>query len=110
MADMRDIIRFSAGGERIFGIVIERYMNPLDEFNIVYADYALHKVYNPDEDAVLMIDNIIIPACDAALADFSLKRQHLKDIGKFCKEIEFMKEAIKSRIKADDLFEDIEPL
>jgi hypothetical protein len=57
-----------------------------------------------------MIDNIIIPACDNALTDFRLKRQHLKDIGKFCDEIEFMKGAMNSKIRTDDLFEDIEPL
>lgn len=110
MADMHDIIKFSCNGEKIFGIVIEHYANPLDEFSIVYADYSLHKVYNIEEDAIMMIDNIIIPACDNALTDFRLRRQHLKDVGKFCDEIEFMKEAMQSKLKTDDLFDDAEPL
>lgn len=110
MADMRDIIKFSCDGEMIFGIVIEHYANPLDDFSIVYADYALHKVYNINEDSILMIDNIIIPACDNALTDFRLKRQHLKDVGKFCDEIEFMKEAMQSKLRTDDLFDDAKPL
>lgn len=110
MADMRDIIKFSCNGEKIFGIIIEHYVNPLDEFNIVYADYSLYKVYNTEEDAVMMIDNVIIPACDNALADFRLRRQHLKDVGKFCDEIEFMKEAMQSKLRTDDLFDDAESL
>jgi hypothetical protein len=106
MADLHDIIAFSCDGEKILGVVIEHYTNPLDDFYVVYADYALHKTHTPDDDASIIIDNVIIPACDAAIADYRLKRQHLKDIGRFHKEIEAMREAVTSKIKPEGLFED----
>ena len=53
MADMHDIIAFSCDGEKILGVVIEHYTNPLDDFFIVYADYALHKYHNPNDTARL---------------------------------------------------------
>ena len=51
MADIRNIIVFSSDGEKILGVVIEHYTNPLDDFYVVYADYALHKFSNPEENA-----------------------------------------------------------
>ena len=62
MADLHDIIVFSSEGEKILGVVIEHYINPLDDFYVVYADYALHKSHNPDEDAIIIMDNVIIPS------------------------------------------------
>ena len=106
MADKHDIIVFSSEGEKILGVVIEHYTNPLDDFYVVYADYALHRSHNPDEDASIIIDNVIIPACDAAIADYRLRRQHLKDIDKFHQEIEAMKQAMLSKMETDTLFED----
>ena len=103
MADLHDIIAFSCDGEKILGVVIEHYTNPLDDFYVVYADYALHKSSNPDEDASIIIDNVIIPACDAALADYRLKRQHLNDMGRLHKDVEALIEAIKSKIDMNDL-------
>lgn len=98
MADIRDIIAFSADGEKILGVVIEHYTNPLDDFYVVYADYALYRSHNPDEDAPVIIDNVIIPACDAAIAEYRLKRQHLSDIGIRHKDIEAIVEAVSSKI------------
>lgn len=106
MADKHDIIVFSSEGEKILGVVIEHYTNPFDDFYVVYADYALHKSHNPDEDASIILDNVIVPACDQALADYRLKRQHLKDMDRFHKEIEAMREALKSKMGAEKLFED----
>lgn len=85
-----EIVVFSSEGEKILGVVIDHYTNPLDDFYVIYADYALHKSHNPDEDASIVIDNVIIPACDEALADFRIKRQHLKDIERFHEEIELL--------------------
>ena len=107
MADMHDIIAFSCDGEKILGVVIEHYINPLDDFFIVYADYALHKYHNPNEDAQIIIDNVIIPACDAAIADYRMRRQHLMDIRKCHKEIEALIEAAASRIQYSDGDEEI---
>ncbi len=106
MADIRDIIVFSSEGEKILGVVVEHYTNPLDDFYIVYADYALHKSHNPDEDASIIIDNVIIPACDAAIAEYRLKRQHLVDIGRRRSDIEAIVDAISSKIGLDDVFAD----
>ena len=104
MADLHDIIAFSSEGEKILGVVIEHYTGPLDDFYVIYADYALHKSHNPDEDASIIIDNVIIPACDAAIAEYRLKRQHLVDMNKARKDIESFVEAIKSKIGLDDIF------
>jgi hypothetical protein len=106
MTDNHDIIAFSVDGEKILGVVIEHYTNPLDDFYIVYADYALHKSHNPDEDADLVIDNVIIPACDAAIAEYRLKRQHLRDMDKCHRDIEALIGAINSDMETDGLFED----
>ena len=106
MADNHDIIVFSSDGEKILGVVIEHYTNPLDDFYVVYADYALHKSHNPDEDASVIIDNVIIPACDAAIAEYRLKRQHLIDINRTRKDIEAIVDAIASKIGLDDVFAD----
>lgn len=102
---MHDIIVFSSEGEKVLGIVIEHYTNPLDDFYVVYANYTLYKSYSPDKDALVIIDNIIIPACDEALAEYRLKRQHLRDISRYHKEIEALKEAIISKMGGlDSLF------
>ena len=106
MTDFHDIVVFSSEGEKILGIVVEHYTNPLDDFYVIYSDYALYKSHNPDEDASIIIDNVIIPACDAALADYRLKRQHLKDMDTFHKEIEALKSAISSNMEVNSLFED----
>ena len=109
MTDIRDIIAFSSNGEKILGVVIEHYTNPLDDFYIVYADYALHKSHNPEKDAEVVIDNIIIPSCDAALAEYRLKRQHLRDMNKHRKDLETLINAlsenidVKNLLKNDDL-------
>ena len=104
MADIRDIIVFSSEGEKILGVVIEHYTNPLDDFYIVYADYAIHKFHNPDEDASVIIENVIIPACDAAIAEYRLKRQHLSDMNKARKDIEALVNGITSKIGLDEIF------
>ena len=104
MADMHDIIVFSTEGEKILGIVIEHYTNPLDDFYVVYADYTLFKSHNPDEDASIILENVIIPACDAAIADYRLKRQHLKDINKTRMDVEAIVNAITSKMGLDDIF------
>ena len=106
MADLHDVIVFSSEGEKILGVVIEHHTNPLDDFYVVYADYALHKSYNPDEDASIIIDNVIIPACDAAIAEYRLKKQHLTDMNKARKDIEAIVEAITSKMGLNDIFND----
>ena len=107
MADMHDIIAFSCDGEKILGVVIEHYTNPLDDFFVIYADYALHKSHNLNEDAQIILDNVIIPACDAAIADFRMKRQRLKDIKKCHKEIEALMDAVTSKMFSFDIDEEI---
>ena len=106
MADMRDIVVFSSDGEKILGVVIEHYTNPLDDFYVVYADYALHRYRSPDEDASVIIDNVIIPACDAAIADYRLKRQRLMDMEKARSDTEALIRAITSRMNVGDIFSD----
>ena len=107
MADKHDIIAFSCEGEKILGVVIEHYTNPLDDFFVIYADYALHKSHNLNEDAQIILDNVIIPACDAAIADFRMKRQRLKDIKKCHKEIEALMDAVTSKMFSFDIDEEI---
>lgn len=102
---MHDIIAFSSQGEKILGVVIEHYTNPLDDFFVIYADYALHKSHNPDEDATVILDDVIIPACDAALADYRLQRQHLRDMGNCHREIEALMEAIRSRMDTNGILD-----
>jgi hypothetical protein len=104
MADIRDIIVFSSDGEKILGVVIEHYTNPLDDFYVVYADYALHKFHTPEDNAEVILDNVIIPACDAALADYRLRRQHLTDMNKSRKDIEAIVDAITSKMGLKDIF------
>ncbi len=106
MTDLHDIIAFSSEGEKILGVVIEHHTSPLDDFYVVYADYALHKSHNPDEDASIIIDNVIIPACDAAIAEYRLKKQHLTDMNKARKDIEALVGAITSKMGLDDIFSD----
>lgn len=98
MADLHDIIAFSCEGEKILGVVIDHYINPLDDFYVIYADYALYKSHTLNEDALVIIENVIIPACDAAIADYRLKRQHLSDINKARMDIEALIEAMKSKM------------
>lgn len=106
MADMHDIIVFSSEGDKILGVVIEHYSSPLDDFYVVYADYALHKSHNPDEDASVIMDNVIIPACDAAITEYRLKRQHLSDMNKARKDIEAFVDAVTSKIELNEIFSD----
>lgn len=106
MADKHDIVAFSSGGEKILGVVIEHYTNPLDDFFVIYADYALHKSHNPDEDAQIIIDNVIIPSCDAAISDFRVRRQRLRDISRCHKEIGALMDAVSSKIAGVDFDDD----
>lgn len=104
MADIHEIIGFSVEGEKILGVVIEHYTNPLDDFYVVYADYTLFKSHSSNEDATVIIDNVIIPACDAALTDYRLKRQHLKDINRAMKNAQSFIDAINSKMETEGLF------
>ena len=108
MTDLQDIIAFSSNGEQILGVVIDHYTNPLDDFYVVYADYALHKTCNPKEDATIIIDNVIIPACDLALTDYRLKRQHLADMNKYHQDIKALVDAVQSKMGMTDLFDHID--
>jgi hypothetical protein len=110
MADFHDIVMFSCDGEKILGVVIEHYTNPLDDFYVIYADYALYKSKNSDENASIIIDNVIIPSCDAAIAEYRLKRQHLNDINRTRKDIEAIVDAITSKMGLDDIFSDGEEI
>lgn len=103
---MHDIIAFSSEGERILGVVIEHYTNPLDDFYVVYAGYTLYRVKDSKENAIPIIENVIIPACDAALSDYRLLRQHLKDMGKSHKDIDSLIKVINSNMDTDSLFEE----
>lgn len=106
---MHEIVGFSSEGEKILGIVVEHYVNPLDDFYVIYADYALHKTTNLDEDAQVILENVIIPACDAALADFRVKRQHLRDMAKCRREVEALIEAISSDMDIKFIIEEDKP-
>ena len=88
MANTHDIVVFSSEGENILGVVIDHFTSPLDDFYVVYADYALHKFHSAHEDAIQILDGVIIPACDEAIADYRLKKQHLKDIKRHHEDIE----------------------
>lgn len=101
--DLRDIIAFSLDGEKILGVVIEHYSNPLDDFYVVYADYSIYKVHSSEEDAVSIIDNVIIPSCDAALSEYRLKKQHISDMNKAHNDIEDLIKAISSKMNLDDI-------
>ena len=98
MTDKHDIIVFSSDGEKILGVVVDHYSNPLDDFYVVYADYALHKTSSPDEDSSIIMDNVIIPACDEAIAEYRLKRQHLRDVGRLHEDVESLIEAIRTKM------------
>lgn len=105
--DKHDIIAFSSEGSKTLGVVVMHCSNPLDDFYIVYADYALHRFSDPDTDAEVILENVIIPACDAALYDYNMKRQHLKDIGKCNRDISSIIEAIRQKMgELDSLFND----
>ena len=104
MADMHDIVAFLSEGEKILGVVVEHYTNPLDDFYVIYADYALHKAHNLDDNADIIIDNVLFPACDAAIADYRLKKQHLKDINRSRKDIEAIVDAVVSKMGLDSVF------
>lgn len=106
MADLHDIIVFSLEGEKILGVVIEHYTNPLDDFYLVYADYAIHKLHNPNEDAETVVENVIIPSCDEAIADYRLKRQHFSDLSKLHREIEELIGIMRSKIDMESIFDD----
>jgi hypothetical protein len=106
MADMHDIVAFLSEGEKILGVVIEHYSNPLDDFYVIYADYALHKAHNLEENASILIDNVIFPSCDAVIADYRLKRQHLKDMNRNRQDIEAIVDAVVSRMGIDSVFSD----
>jgi hypothetical protein len=49
------------------------------------------------------MDNVIIPACDAAIAEYRLKRQHLNDINRTRKDIEAFVDAVVSKIGLSDI-------
>jgi len=104
LKDTHDIIAFSSEGEKILGVVIEHYSNPLDDFYVVYADYALHKSHNLDEDADIILENVIIPACDEAIADYRLKRQHLRDMDTLHSEIRALIDALHSKMDMSGIF------
>lgn len=95
MTDTRKIVAFSCDGEMILGVEIKHYTNPLDDFYVIYADYALHKVINTSKDSTIIIDNVIIPACDEALADYRVHKQYLEDLEKYHKDIENLMKAYK---------------
>lgn len=79
--DMHDIIGFSISGEQVFGVVIEH----IDDFYVVYADYALYETFNSFETVKTLLDNVVIPACDMAITEFRL--------GMLEKEIKELKKA-----------------
>ena len=106
MADLHDIVAFSCDGEKILGIVIDHYTNPLDDFYVIYANYTLHKVGCLNKDASTIISDIIFPAGDEAIANHKMQRQHLKDIAKYHKEIDSIKKALESNIDIKELFEE----
>lgn len=101
-----DIATFSSEGEKMTGVVIEHFANPLDDFYVVYANYALYRFHNASEDATVIIDNVIIPACDAALAEYRLKSQHLKDMSVLHKEMKCLIEAFRKSNDVESLFEE----
>lgn len=106
MADLHDIIALSVNGEKMLGVVIEHYTNPLDDFFITYSEHSLYKVYDTNQDAELILDGIIILACDDALADFKLQRQRLKDMQRNHSDYNLMANAMKNMSNYDFLDED----
>lgn len=102
--DRHDIIAFRCEGEKTLGVVIDHCTSPLDDFYVIYADYSLHKTHNPEEDAELLMPNVIIPSCEEAIADFRMKRQHLRDIGSREKDIRALIDALIDRMDAGGIF------
>ena len=95
MQNTHEFIVFSSEGEKKLGVVLEHYANPLDDFYLTYSDYALFKVYSPEEDATVILENVIIPACDEAMADYRLKVQHLNDLRHYYNELEVLLRSIR---------------
>lgn len=77
-----ECVEFSHEGKKLLGIVLKHYTLPLADFFLIYADHTIFEWHNKDEYSIL-IENTIIVACDEALKDVELKRQHLEDIAKF---------------------------
>lgn len=102
MANNHDIVTFTLDGKKVLGIVIEHYSNPLDDFYVVYAEYGIYKFNNSNEDASLVLDDVIIPACDEALFEYRLKAQHLKDMRMMNREMKNLMDAVKPDV--DDIF------
>jgi hypothetical protein len=98
---MADIVLFKSENEQRIGVVIYHSISPLDDFYIIYSEYALHKSYNTQDNASIILDNVIIPACDAAIADYMLKRQHIRDMMRAKSDIEALIEAIIHKMDID---------
>ena len=81
MADINDIVVFTYNGEQLYGVVIKHYDHPLNDFYIIYSDYTLFE-WVGNNDYIPLIDNVFIPAFDAAIAEYKLKKQRIKDISK----------------------------
>lgn len=78
MEDLHDIVEFTFNGERLMGIVIEHYVNPLDDFYIIYAEHTIYK-YHDNQNIDVLVEYAALPDYDDTLVAFKLKRQYEKD-------------------------------
>ena len=106
MVDMHDIVSFTSEGQKMLGVVIEHYSNPLDDFYVVYADYTLYRFHDSNEEASIIIENVIIPACDEAISEYKLKNQHLKDMSMLHKEMKTLLDALAKSADVESIFGD----
>lgn len=102
MKDLHDIVLFPYNGEKILGIVLKHYTNPLSDFYITYAEHCLYE-YHSSEECVIISEDVIMPACDAALADYKVKKQHIQDIVSYTDKINSLVDAMKN-MDIDSLF------
>ena len=78
MEDLHDVVEFTYQSERLMGIVIEHYVNPLDDFYIIYAEHTIYK-YHDSHNIEMLVDYAVLPDYDDTLVAFKLRRQHEKD-------------------------------
>lgn len=104
MKDLHDVVEFSYNKEKILGIVIKHYTDPLNDFYVIYADHTLFEWRN-DDDCSIISDNVIMLACDAAIVDYKLKKQNIQDIIQFNNILNSLMEIRNMNI--DTLFNDI---
>lgn len=79
MKDLHSIVEFPFNGEKLLGMVIKHYTNPLNDFYLIYADCSIYE-YSSEEDNSLLADNLYMPVYERAITAYKLKKQHIEDM------------------------------